>query len=386
MYITTPLSPRNPQIPMEALWDFDNILASKNLTPFYDPSATLTRQMNSVPANVYQVWRPEHLRIQLERFITEFQPVINLPTYRPLYRHYEIPKKNGKMRPIDEPLPQLRAAQDKLVEIIKLCCPATHHAAAYAYVEKRETLDAVKKHQKNESNWFAKFDFTNFFGSTTPHFVMEMLSQIYPFAWVCQQDGGRELLESALSVCYLNGGLPQGSPISPLLTNIMMIPIDHKLMNALLDFDRHNFVYTRYADDIQVSCKYTFNVKAIENLITKTLREFHAPFMLNKEKTHYGSRAGRNWMLGIMLNADNQTTVGYKEKKYLKAAITNYIADKKSPVRKWELNDIQQLAGRISYYRHIEKQYFDQVVQHLGEKFNIDIDASIKADIKAMTA
>lgn len=385
MYITTPLSPRYPQLPIDILWDFDNTYDNHSFDPICDPSATITRIFDRVPMNIYQIWRPERLHQKLTAFVNEYKAVINLRDYRPLYRHYEIPKKNGKMRPIDEPLPQLRAAQDKLVEIIKECCPATHHTAAYAYVEKRETLDAVKKHQQNDSKWFSKFDFTNFFGSTTPAFVSSMLSQIYPFAWV-YQNGGKEIVESALSVCYLNGGLPQGSPISPMLTNIMMIPFDHKLTNTLHDYDRRNFVYTRYADDIQISCKYDFDVKRIEKLIESTLRSFYAPFALNREKTHYGSRAGRNWMLGIMLNADNQTTVGYKEKKYFKAAVTNYIADKKSPVRKWELSEIQQLAGRISYYRHIEKQYFDQVVQHLGEKFNIDIDASIKADIKAMTA
>lgn len=385
MYITTPLSPRYPQLPMDALWDFDNKYANYNFDPICDPSATNTRIFEYPPQNVYQLWRPERLYHKLAQFVKEHEAVIGLSNYRPLYRHYEIPKKNGKMRPIDEPLPQLRAAQDKLVEIIKECCPATHHAAAYAYVEKRETLDAVKKHQKNDSHWFAKFDFTNFFGSTTPAFVSEMLSQIYPFAWV-YQNGGKELMERALSVCYLNGGLPQGSPISPMLTNIMMIPIDHKLMNTLHDYDRHNFVYTRYADDIQISCKYGFDVKHIEKLIESTLRSFHAPFALNREKTHYGSRAGRNWMLGIMLNAENHTTVGYKEKKYFKAALTNYIADKKAPVRKWELNEIQQLSGKLSYYRHIEKDYFDQVVMHLNEKFGIDIDAAMKEDIKAMAA
>lgn len=385
MYITTPLSARNPQIPIDVLWDFDGVYADRNFDCLYDPSATLTRIMRDVPKSVYEKWRPEYLMIHFQRFVEEYPDIIDLPDYRPLYRHYEIPKKNGKMRPIDEPTPRLKQAQKTLAELLKQDCPATHHAAAYAYIEQREPIKAVQKHQKNNSNWFAKFDFTNFFGSTTPRFVSDMLSQIYPFAWMCQQSGGRELMDKVLSICFLNGGLPQGSPISPLLTNIMMIPIDHKLMNALLDYDRHNFVYTRYADDMQISCKYTFNVKSIERLIEKTLGEFKAPFSLNKEKTHYGSRSGRNWMLGIMLNAENNTTVGYREKKYLKASITNYIEDVKAPVRRWELNEIQQLAGKIGYYRHIEKDYFDQVVAHLSEKFGVDVDEQIKIDIKAMT-
>lgn len=385
MYITTPLAPRYPQIPMDALFDFDETFAADRYKPICDPSATHTAIRTGVPRTVYSMWRPERLQHALVAFLEQFADVIDLPNYRHLYNHYEIPKKNGKTRPIDEPLPPLRAAQDKLVEIIKTCMPATHHAAAYAYVEKRETLHAVKKHQSNNSHWFAKFDFTNFFGSTTPEFLERMFKQIYPFSWL-YENGCGDLLPKALSVCFLNGGLPQGSPASPLLTNIMMIPIDHELNKTLHNYDRRSFIYTRYADDIQVSCTVDFDVKVIERLIVDTLKKFQAPFSLNREKTHYGSRSGRNWMLGIKLNAENKTTVGYVNKKFMKATLTNYIMDrKKGDNRRWTLNEIQTMSGNLSYYRHIEKEYFDQVVTRLGEKFGIDIDAAIKADIKAMS-
>ncbi len=385
MYITTPLPPRHPQIPMEALFDFDNTFSADRYKPFYDPSATTTSVRDSVPASVYSRWRPERLVHNLRRFVEAHQAVIGLSDYRHLYNHYEIPKKNGKTRPIDEPLPLLRLAQDSLVQIIEDCMPATHHSAAYAYVKRRETLDAVKKHQANESWWFAKFDFTNFFGSTTPEFLEAMLKQIYPFSWA-YQNGEWEVVSKALSVCFLRGGLPQGSPVSPLLTNIMMIPLDYALNTALRNYEKRSFVYTRYADDIQISCKVDFDVKLIEKLIEHTLGEFQAPFALNREKTHYGSRSGRNWMLGIKLNAENKTTVGHVNKKFMKAMLTNYVLDrKKGADRKWELSEIQTLSGNLSYYRHIEKEYFDQVVRRLGEKFGVDIDAALKHDIKTMS-
>lgn len=385
MYITTPLAPRYPQIPIESLFDFSGKYDNYNVGLIDDPSATYTAIRKKVPESVYNSWRPERLLNYLQVFIHEHAAVINLPDYRLLYNHYEIPKKNGKTRPIDEPLPQLRAAQDKLVEILKVCLPANHHAAAYAYIEKRTTLDAAKKHQKNVSNWYAKFDFTNFFGNTTPDFVFRMLKQIYPFSWVHDQGQGK-VIEDAFSVCFLRGGLPQGSPISPMLTNIVMIPLDHYLCNTLHNFQKKSFVYTRYADDMQISCKYAFSVHEIERLIISVLRHFNAPFPLNREKTHYGSRAGHNAMLGVHINVANEITVGHENKRYMKAMLTNYVLDRKSKTRHWDLEEIQQLQGKLSYYRQIEKDYFDSVVNRLNWKFRINIDAAIKEDIKMMTA
>ena len=384
MYITTPLAPRYPQMPIESLFDFSGKYDNYNFNPICDPSATYTAIRDKVPKNVYDLWRPERLLNLLCSFNETYKNVVGLDNYRHLYNHYEIPKKNGKTRPIDEPLPQLRVAQDELVRIVKLCMPATHHAAAYAYVEQRTTVDAAKKHQKNESHWYAKFDFTNFFGNTTKEFVFRMLRQIYPFSWAYDEGYG-DVVEKAFSICFLGGGLPQGSPISPMLTNIVMIPIDHYLCNTLHNYQKKNFVYTRYADDMQISCKYGFSVQEIEKLIVSTLRQFRAPFPLNKDKTHYGSRAGRNAMLGVHINATNEITVGHENKRFMKAMLTNYIMDKKSKTRHWDLESVQQLQGKLSYFRQIEKSYFDTIVLRLGYKFHIDIDKAIKEDIKMMS-
>ena len=381
MYITKPLSPRYPQISIEALWDFDK--ADKCYDPICDPSATITTISDYPSRFVQTMWPASSFESALRRFTDMYADVINQPSYRHLYEHFTILKRNGKERPIDKPFPQLRAAQDDLVRILQQFCPATHHASAYAYIKKRETIDAGKKHQKNESHWFANFDFTNFFGSTTPEFVERMLKEIYPFSML--NDWGEwALVSSALSVCFLDGGLPQGSPVSPMLTNIMMIPIDHALCNSLHNYKKKSYVYTRYADDMTISCAYDFDIREVEQLIEQTLTQFSAPFALNKEKTHYGSRAGRNHMLGFVLNANNDITVGYKEKKYFKAMLNNYILDRKNK-RRWELSEIQSLSGKLSYYRHVEREYFDALVARMNEKYHVDVDAIMRHDIKTLS-
>ena len=129
-----------------------------------------------------------------------------------------------------------------------------------------------------------------------------MLARIFPFSEIVKYPVGRDEFTKALSLCFLNNGLPQGTPISPFITNVMMIAIDHKISNTLRNFDNKRFVYTRYADDLLISCKIDFNKDLVQKLVADTLSEFNAPFGIKAEKTRYGSSAGRNWNLGLMLN------------------------------------------------------------------------------------
>jgi len=299
-----------------------------------------------------------------------------------LYKTFYIPKASGGLRRIDAPEQELMTALRQLKLIMEEELFALYHTSAFAYVKGRCTVDAIKRHQKNESRWFLKLDFSNFFGSTTPEFVMKMLSMIFPFSEIVKNPSGREELSKALSLCFLNGGLPQGTPISPLLTNIMMIPIDHRLSNYLRNFERNRIVYTRYADDLLISCQYDFNKDKVQKLVSDTLREFSAPFSIKPEKTHYGSRAGKNFSLGILINRDNNISIGHKKKKHFKAMLNNYVHSKKSG-NNWELHDIQVLSGLISYYRMIERDYIDYVIKTYSEKNQFDIEANIKADLSA---
>ena len=299
-----------------------------------------------------------------------------------LYHTFYIPKNSGGLRRIDAPLPELMNALRELETLFETHMFALYHTTAFAYVRGRSTVDAIKRHQRNESKWFLKLDFTNFFGSTTPKFVLDMMSRIFPFSEIVKYLAGREALEKALSLCFLNDGLPQGTPISPFITNVMMIGIDHKLSNSLRNFNNRRFVYTRYADDLLISCKIDFDKDSVQRFVMNTLADFQAPFSIKPEKTRYGSAAGRNWNLGLMLNKENQITIGHKRKKEFKAMIENYMRDRKTN-KGWDRHDIQVLSGLISYYRMVEKDYIDYLLNQYGEKHGANIEQCIKADLSA---
>lgn len=205
---------------------------------------------------------------------------------------------------------------------------------------------------------------------------------IYPFSEVVKYTSGKEELEKAISLCVLKGVLPQGTPISPTLTNIMMIPIDHKLSNGLRNFEDNHFVYTRYADDFLISSKYSFSYREVEKFLVDMLKEFDAPFTINTEKTRYGSSAGSNWNLGVMLNKDNKITVGYKKKRQFQAMLASYVMDRLNGQR-WDKSDVQQMEGFRNYYRMVEGETIDKIIEHIGQKFDVNIVNLIKEDLRA---
>lgn len=314
-------------------------------------------------------------------------------SYSDIYNTFYVPKRSSKTgrkkwRQIDAPREDLKEALKTLKNMFEILMDGCfYHTAAFAYIPKRRTVDLGIKHQNNKSNWFLKMDFSNFFSSTTPEFIMRMLSIIYPFSEIVKDPKGKVILENCLRFCVLDGGLPQGTPMSPILTNIIMIPIDHKLSNALYKRKEispkgyeYGYVYTRYADDLYISNRIKFDYQEIETYVNKVLEHFHAPFQLNKEKTRYGSIAGSNWMLGYMLNQEHEITVGHKRRRQLKAAISNYMMDRKNG-RPWDLEEIQVLNGEISYCKSIEKNNIEGLLDNMSKKFG-NIRAAIKEDLR----
>ena len=68
-----------------------------------------------------------------------------------LYHTFHIPKSSGGLRRIDAPLPELMNALRELKILFEMQMFALYHTTAFAYVCGRSTIDAIKRHQRNES-------------------------------------------------------------------------------------------------------------------------------------------------------------------------------------------------------------------------------------------
>lgn len=290
------------------------------------------------------------------------------------YRTFEIPKKTDprKKRTINDPSAMLRAIQLYYKSYIEEHLSVLPHKNAGAYVKRKSIVNSMELHQKNDSKWYLQLDLKDFFPSINEEFLRKQLKLVYPFKFIPE-----EMFEPIIKYSLLNNELPQGSCLSPTLTNILMVPIDHEITEALHNYNNHHYVYTRYADDITISCKENFDYNEIIQIILKIFEEFEAPFTINHSKTRYGSRAGKNYHLGLIVNKDNQISIGHERNNKFRAMLFNFI----QVGEEWSIKDVQKMLGLISYYKSIEPDFINKTINRYNQKYNTDILAKAKERI-----
>lgn len=287
------------------------------------------------------------------------------------YRRYTIPKKTDptKKRIIEEPDEHLRIIQNFHKVMIDENLKIQVHDAAFAYVKNRDILASTKRHQANKSRWFLKLDLKDFFPSINQTFMRNQLDMIYPFKFLPQT-----FMDNLIKYALLNNSLPQGTTISPLLSNLVMVPIDYEITNLLTNYNRHHYVYTRYADDIEISCKEKFDPREITDQISQIFRKYNAPFRINTEKTTFGSHAGSNYHLGLNLNKNNIISKGYEKNNKFRAMLYQFA---KNPDA-YDYSELNRIAGIISHYRYIEPDFVRKSIVKYNEKCNINIEQELK--------
>ena len=264
------------------------------------------------------------------------------PTPQYSYKTFQIPKRSGGMREICAPEDKLKELQSQILKIITKDMKFLPHNAAHGFTRKRNCKTSLEVHRAHGSRWFLKLDIKDFFPNTTEEVLRKSMSKVYPFC--CMH---ADLKEALIKVCTKDGATPQGAPTSPLLTNMVMVPKDVKITKYCKE---HGLVYTRYADDILISSRVSFDWQQVQ----KDISEMLGYYVIKEEKTRYGSFNGRNWNLGLMYNNKFEITVGHKKKQLVKNMIHNYMTkEEQHTYETW-----YKLLGIVGYCAYIEPQYF----------------------------
>lgn len=352
-----------------------NMLAEENQHVTFNDDRTFTRTIYTSGKSLMP-YEKAHTLNQLRAFNRRYNAMMKLERSQ-LYRHYSIPKRSGGFRPIDDPCDELRVALTELKDILSQYI-IPYHACAAAYIEGRSTITAVKRLMSIRPNNILHLDLHSFFPSTTLDFVINQMKKVYPFAvWMPDEIFTNEL-RKALSLAFLNNGLPQGTNISPFISNLMMVGFDHEMNRYARAND---CVYTRYADDIYFSCYSEIDVNEIKRNVRNWISTNNASFTLNEEKTKLLRVGGPVYILGISIGADKKMSVGSDNKRFMKAAINNFCAAIKNGVE-YNKEEAMELQGLLSYYKCIEEQYFCDLVRKYEQKYRISFKDSIAAIIR----
>jgi hypothetical protein len=155
----------------------------------------------------------------------------------PRYRQFEIKKRSGGRRVIEEPEEQLKRVQRLILR--RLLGRLRSHAAAHGFERRHSIVTAALPHARRAV--VLRMDVQDFFPSTRAKRVQSYFRRT---GW------GAEASALLTKLCTHREGLPQGAPTSPRLSNLVNFRLDARL-DALAR--THGASYTRYADDMTFS-------------------------------------------------------------------------------------------------------------------------------------
>ncbi|WBS00083.1 reverse transcriptase family protein [Pseudoduganella sp. SL102] len=225
-------------------------------------------------------------------------------------------KIKGKDRTLCEPQTELKILQKRILSRI-LChiqFPHYLHGGVKA-ADPRDFLSNAAAHSKAEA--VIALDIRSFFPSVQESLVQKSLMHLCRFPMS---------VASMLSkLVTLNDQLPQGSPTSSAISNIVMFEKEYKLASTL---EAQGFVYTRLIDDITISSTKLISptrVTKIINQVSKMVTSYG--FQLHPDKTSVKSRSNPKELIlvtGLWLNRGAPKILREKRSSISKEVIELY--------------------------------------------------------------
>lgn len=215
------------------------------------------------------------------------------------YQTFTIKKKSGADRIIHAPISGLKSILRSLNFVLQ--CMDVPHQAATGFVRERSIVDNAQKHVGH--HYVFNLDLKDFFHSFDRNRV-KMALMYAPF----NLNGEKEPLAFLLaSLCThpleIDGKvkivLPQGSPTSPTLTNILCKKLDRRLSGFA---KRFGIVYTRYADDITFSSMHNIYHNEQFEAELKRIIEQDQKLEINPQKTRLQKSDYRQEATGLVVN------------------------------------------------------------------------------------
>jgi hypothetical protein len=244
-----------------------------------------------------------------------------------LYHEFAIRKRSGGKRIIHAPNKQLAIVQRRLKVILTLFYNSPYNwfegkdwepifsnlfqptENTHGFIHNRSIATNANMHVGKA--YVLNLDLKDFFPSVGVGKIIQSL-QTEPFNF------NYFSAQVIANLCTLEGVLPQGSPASPILSNIVSRRLDYNI--NLICGELPSAAYSRYVDDITISCDYNLFDKdflfKLEQLVT------NEGFHINAKKTRLQTDTQRQEVTGLIVN--EKLNVPRKKIKILRSMLHNW--------------------------------------------------------------
>ena len=284
-------------------------------------------------------------------------------------RRVEIPKPGGKgVRLLGIPTVVDRLIQQAVLQVMDPIFDPGFSESSYGFRPGRSAHQAVLKareHVASGKRWVVDLDIEKFFDRVNHDVLMSRVARKVKDKRVLR------LIRRYLQAGIMAGGLvkparegtPQGGPLSPLLSNILLDELDKEL-------ERRKHSFCRYADDSNIYVSSERAGERVKESITGFLAK-RLRLKVNEEK----SAVGRPWkrkFLGYSMTADKEPRlkVSPEAEKRLKSKLKEKLRRGRGRNIGWTVQDMRRLLiGWSNYFKLAEvKSTFERLDQWIRRR------------------
>jgi group II intron reverse transcriptase/maturase len=268
-------------------------------------------------------------------------------------KQVEIPKPNGGVRKLGIPTVLDRFIQQLLLQVLSPIFEPSFSESSWGFRPGRSAHDAVRASREyalSGKNWVVDLDIEKFFDRVHHDILMRRIGEVIRDKRVLKLIG-RYLRSGILVegvVIRQVEGTPQGGPLSPLLANLYLDPLDREL-------EERGHSFCRYADD----CNVYVGSEATANRLIRTLPKWiekHLRLKVNASK----SGIGRTWergFLGFRITREGQIEVAPERLERFRVKV-RLLWDARQSLTSEQLRDQWQryIRGWWNYYQLAQRR------------------------------